>query len=114
MGNFSSRMASSSSHNSTNVSNLGSTGGGHVGVLIYQSIPTLLLFGKSFTSGSLWVEDFQPIISVLSEFCTLSFNVSSDSSVQIYGRTFHRLIHTSDSYSTLLDEGSLDSQDIPH
>ena len=54
------RVTSSSSHNSSGISTLGSTGCGSLAPLMYQSMSALLHLGKSTAFGTLGVECFQP------------------------------------------------------
>ena len=64
MAEVDSRMASSSSHSSSSVSTLVTTGSGFVGILMYQSLAALLHPGESTTSGTLGFECFQPFLDL--------------------------------------------------
>ena len=89
-----------------NNSTLGSTRGGSVGILTYQSMSALLHLGKSTTSYTLGIECFQPSVDISGELC-ISSCISSPTSLQVSGRTCHRSIQIPNSNFTLLDRGSL-------
>ena len=60
-------MASFFSHSSSNISPLGSSGGGFVGIFMYQSMSALLYLVESATFGSFGVEHFQLSLDVSGE-----------------------------------------------
>ena len=66
-----------------------------------------LNFGNSVTSGNLGVEHFQPYLAVSNELCISFSCISSNSSVQVSGRTCNRSNKISGSHFTLVDGGSL-------
>ena len=92
----------------------GSPSDGSFGILIYQSMSTVLHLGKSTASASLGVECFQSSLDISSELCIISSCISSPSSVQVSSRTCHKLIQTSNSNYTLLDGGSLATHSPQH
>ena len=81
---------------------------------MYHSISALLHFIKSTTSGDLGVELFQPVLEISGKLCLPSSCISSSSSVQVSGRTYHRSIQAFDSSGTMLDGGSLASHNSQH
>ena len=83
------RMASYSSHNSSGISTLISTGGRCVSILIYQPISALFHLGRSTTSGSLWVACIQSSLNMTDELCISSLFLSFHTSIQVSGRTCH-------------------------
>ena len=113
-------MASSSSNSSGSSLILGSTGGGSIGILMYQSTSALLYHGKSTSSGSLGDKHFQPSFDISGELHISSCWISYPSSVQDFSITFHKSMQTSNSSCTMLDRGSLAShcsghmEDFPH
>ena len=106
-------MIPASSHNLGCISSLGSSKGGSVGILMYQSISAILQIGKSTASGSLVVECFQPPLDVSGELCDSSY-ISSPGSVQFSGKICHRSIQISSCGGTLLDGGCLASPSSWH
>ena len=90
------------------VSTLGSTRGGFIGILRYQSRSALLHL-ESITSGSLQVEHLQPSLVASADLCKSTSCVSSNSSVHVCGSICHRSTQTSNSSCTMLDGGTLAS-----
>ena len=102
-----------SSHSLSGISNLGSSKGGFLGILTFQSMLTVLHLGESAIFGSFGVEDFQHSLEVLGELHISSPSVSLCSSSQVSGRTstgqFRLLI-----LDALLDRGSFASHCSQH
>ena len=93
---------------------MGSTGGGCVGILMYQLMPALFHASNSITSESFRVEKFQLPLAVLGELCITSSYISFISSMHVSGRTSNISMQTSDSYCDLLFGGSLASYCSQH
>ena len=106
-GSFASGVLSSPSDGSRSFLPLKPTRGGPNGILLYHSMPALLYFGNSTTSGSCGVECLQPSLDVSGKLCVSSSCISSSSSVQVPGRTCQRSTQTFDSGGTMMDGGSL-------
>ena len=102
-GSVASGVTSSSSHSPSNISTLRWTRGGFVGILMYQSMPALLHFGKYTTSRGLGVECIQPSLDKSGSLFLSSSCFNSSSSIQISGRTCHHSIRTFDSGGTMFD-----------
>ena len=113
-GSVASVVASSPSDYSSSFSPLGSTRGGSAGILLYHSMPALLLLGNSTTSGGLGVEFLQPSLDISGMLCVSSSYFSSSTSVQVPGRTCQRSTQTFDSCGTMLDRGSLAPHSSQH
>ena len=76
----------------------GSTGGGSLGILMYQSMSMLLHLGKSPISGNLEVEHFQLPLDISGQLCVSSSSFSSPGSVQVPVRTWQRSMYSSDTF----------------
>ena len=113
-GKVGSRVTSSSLHGSGSTSTLGWSGSGSIGILWYQSMSALLHFGISITSWRNGVECCQLSLDISGELCVSFCCVSSPSSLQVSGRTFHRSTQNSYSSCDLLDRGILDSSTSQH
>ena len=114
MGKVGSRMASTSSHSTSIIVTLRSTGSGFVEILMYQSLSELLHLLESTTFGSHRVECFQLSLEELGDLCIFSSCLSFPSSVHFSGRMCHRSIETSRSTCTLLDEFFFVSHNYQH
>ena len=104
----------------SNLSILGSTRGGLVSILMYQSMPAVLYIGNLMTSWILWVKYFQPSLAVSGQFCVSCSCISPNTFVLISRRICNKLMQTSDFHCSLLDLGfwfptvSCILENIPH
>ena len=105
---FGSQVAPASLHSSGCISSLGSTRGGFLGILTYQSISVLLHLGKSSTSAGLGVECFQPPLAYQVS-CMFPPPTLVPLVYPVPGKLWHRSTEASYAYGTLLDGHSLDS-----
>ena len=81
-----------SSHYSDCVSSMGSTRGGSIDILTYQSVSALLQLVKCSPSWGLGIECFQPSLGLPGELCISSSSFSSPGSIHVPDGMCHQSV----------------------